>query len=69
MAVFYKEGSFVDPKEEPLKTTLIELYWDDLTEKAQNEIRDILGLEPDDDNNWTYIPLAIMEIEGEEQHA
>lgn len=45
----------------------IELYWDDLTEKAQNEIRDILGLEPDDNNNWDYIPMAIMEFEGEEQ--
>ena len=41
----------------------IEIYWNDLTAKAQNQIREILNLEPDDDNNWTYFPMAVIEIE------
>lgn len=67
MAIFYKEGSFVDPKEEPLMSTLIELYWDDLTEKTQNEIRNILGLYSDREYYWKCMPLAVMEIKGEEE--
>lgn len=44
----------------------IELYWTDLTEKAQNEIREMLHLAPDDDNNWTFIPMATIPIEDDD---
>jgi hypothetical protein len=43
----------------------INIYWQDLTEKCQNEIREMLNLEEDDDNNWTYIPMATIDIEDE----
>ena len=43
----------------------IEIYWTDLTEKAQNEIRKMLNLEPNDDNNWSFIPMATINIEEE----
>lgn len=29
----------------------IEVYWDDLTEAKQNEIREALKMEPDDNGN------------------
>lgn len=44
-------------------TIKIEIFWNDLTESKKDEIRELLKLEPDDDNNWTYIPMTIMEIE------
>ena len=40
-----------------LKT--IEIYWNDLTEKKQKEIVDII----DDDGNYDIYPIAIIEIE------
>ena len=43
----------------------INIYWQDLTEKCQNQIREILKLEEDDDNNWTYFPITTIEIEDE----
>lgn len=43
----------------------ISLFWSDLTETAQNEIREALDLGPDDDNNWEYIPMTMMEISEE----
>ena len=30
----------------------IEVYWDDLTESKQNEIREALNMESDDNGNW-----------------
>ena len=39
-----------------LKT--IEIYWNDLTEKKQKEIVDII-----DDGNYDIYPIAIIEIE------
>ena len=41
----------------------IEFYWDDLTEKMQNEIREALSMEPDDNGNWDVIPIATLEVE------
>lgn len=45
----------------------ISLFWPDLTETAQNEIREALDLGPDDDNNWTYIPMTMMEIQDDSE--
>lgn len=44
----------------------IKFYWDDLTEKKKNEIRECLGMEEDDNNNWDVIPIAMLDIEEEE---
>ena len=41
----------------------IEFYWNDLTEKMQNEIREILGMESDDNGNWDVIPIATLDVE------
>lgn len=40
----------------------IEIYWNDLTEKKQKEILELLG----DNNNWDVIPIVTFEIEEEE---
>lgn len=37
----------------------IEFYWNDLTEKKQKEIIDLIG----DNNNWDYFPIATLDIE------
>lgn len=41
----------------------IEFYWDSLTKEKQNEIREALGMEPDDNGNWDVFPMATLEIE------
>lgn len=41
----------------------IEILWNDLTKTKQKEIQEVLNLEPDDNNNWDVIPMAIIEIE------
>jgi len=41
----------------------IEIYWDDLTEKAQNEIRKALNMDEDENGNWDVIPLATVDFE------
>lgn len=41
----------------------IEFYWNDLTEKMQNEIREILRMESDDNGNWDVIPIATLDVE------
>jgi len=41
----------------------IRIYWDDLTEEAQDGIRELLGMDEDDNGNWDVIPMAIIEIE------
>lgn len=43
----------------------IKLFWPDLTKKAQNQMREALRMKPHDDNNWTYIPMVVMEISEE----
>jgi len=37
----------------------IEFYWNDLTEKKQNEIIKLIG----DNNNWDVFPIATLDIE------
>ena len=37
----------------------IEFYWNDLTEKKQKEIIDLIG----DNNNWDIFPIATLDIE------
>ena len=43
----------------------IEFYWTDLTKEKQKEIRDILKMDPDDNNNWDVFPIATLDIEEE----
>lgn len=45
----------------------IEIYWNDLTEKAQQEIREALNMEPDENRNWDVIPMATLEFEEEDE--
>lgn len=37
----------------------IEFYWNDLTEKKQKEIIELVG----DNNNWDVFPIATLDIE------
>ena len=39
----------------------IEIFWNDLTAEKQKEIQEELNFEGD--NNWTYFPMATIEIE------
>lgn len=48
------------------KTITIEIYWDDLTEKAQDDIREALHMEPDENGNWDVIPMATLEFEEDD---
>lgn len=43
----------------------ISLFWPDLTKRTQNQIRKALNIPENEDNNWTYIPMTIMEINEE----
>ena len=40
----------------------IEFYWNDLTEKKQNEILETLHMEPGN-HNWDVFPIATLDIE------
>ena len=42
----------------------IEIYWQDLTEKAQKDILNMFG-EEEEFMNWDVIPMAIIEMEDE----
>lgn len=44
---------------------IIEIYWNDLTEKKQQELLEVLG----DNGNYDVYPLATIEIEEEETMA
>ena len=46
-------------KDRAMKT--IEIYWQDLTEKKQQEILDELG----DNGNWDTFPMATIDIQEE----
>ena len=39
----------------------IEIYWHDLTEKAQMDILELLG-EKEESHNWDTFPMAVVEI-------
>ncbi len=43
----------------------IEIYWDDLTEEKKQEILNMLG----DNGNWDVIPMAIIEIQDDEEES
>ena len=43
----------------------IEIYWQDLTEKKQKEILEEFN-ETEEFGNWDVIPMAILEIEDDE---
>jgi hypothetical protein len=40
----------------------IEIYWNDLTDKAKKDILKELG-ETEETHNWDVIPMAIIDIE------
>lgn len=40
----------------------IEIYWNDLTEKAKKDILEAIGAEAEE-YNWDVIPLAVIDIE------
>lgn len=44
----------------------ISLFWPDLTKKAQDQLREALNIPENEDNNWTYIPMTITEINEED---
>lgn len=44
----------------------IEIYWQDLTEKAQKDILELLE-EEEECHNWDTFPMAIIEIEEEDE--
>ena len=41
----------------------IEIYWQDLTEKMQNEIRKALNMDDDDNGNWDVLPITTLMFE------
>lgn len=45
------------------KTVLIEIFWDDLTEKAQNDIRKALNLGQDETWRWDVFPFMSSTFE------
>ena len=40
----------------------IELFWDDLTEEAQNHIREVLKMSADDNGNWDVFPITTIDV-------
>lgn len=48
--------------------TTISFYWDDLTDKAKKKLQETLGLEEGDDNNWTYVPFAMLDIQDDTEY-
>ena len=46
-------------------TKTFEIFWTDLTEECQKELANFLNLEDGDDGNYTFIPLATLEVEKE----
>lgn len=42
-----------------------EIYFNDLNERAQKELMELVGLEKPEDGNWTYLPLATVDFEDE----
>ena len=53
--IFFKES---------LNMKKIEIYWQDLTEKAQMDILELLG-DKEESHNWDTFPMAVVEIEEE----
>lgn len=45
------------------KMATIYIYWDDLTEKAQDEIKAVLGCDPAKEFNWDTFPITNIDIE------
>lgn len=43
-----------------------EFFWDDLSQKCQQELRDFLGDDDDVPNNWDVFPIASLDIEDED---
>lgn len=43
-------------------TITIKLYWEDLSDKAKDKLREILDLGDDDDNGWNIIPITTFGV-------
>lgn len=63
MATIYKGKLYGYSSDDFIYGVQIEICWGDLTEKTQNEIRDVLGSDIWNDDT----PMAIVEIE-EDKH-
>lgn len=46
------------------KFCTIEIYWNDLTEEKQKEIKEVIK---EDGHNWDFFPMASFEIEIDEE--
>lgn len=49
------------------KMITIDIYWNDLTENAKDNIKEVLGFDPDKESNWDVIPMASIDIELDEE--
>lgn len=45
----------------------IDIYWNDLTEKAKNKIKEVLGFDPGKESNWDVFPMATLDVEIDEE--
>ena len=45
----------------------IDIYWDDLTEKAKDNIKEVLGFDPGKECNWDVFPMTTLVIENDEE--
>lgn len=45
----------------------IDIYWKDLTEQAQKEIKEVLGYDPVKECNWDVFPMVSLDIEENEE--
>lgn len=41
----------------------LEIFWDDLTPKAQRRIQKALNLSESDNGNWDVFPLVVLEFD------
>ncbi|MBN2286887.1 MAG: hypothetical protein JXI43_10600 [Tissierellales bacterium] len=47
--------------------TTVEIYYDDLSETKQKELLKAVGAESPDDMNWGICPIAIFDLEEEDE--
>ena len=46
---------------------IFELYFDDLTERAQKELLELAGVERPEDMNWDVVPVSTFEVYAEDE--
>lgn len=45
----------------------IDIYWNALTEKVKDNIKEVLGFDPGKELNWDVIPMTSINIELDEE--